>query len=59
VLSAFLFEQERVANMFGVKPLHVEKRLAERLLEAIRASRPAHAPVPTFGPLDEARWNFE
>jgi acetyl esterase/lipase len=40
VLRRFLFEQDKVANSFGVVPLPVQPRVARQLFDAVEGERP-------------------
>ena len=56
VLRDFLLDQDRVAEMFGVKPLRVERPVADDLLALVRKERArAGNPVPILGPLPSSK----
>ncbi len=53
VLHDFLFDQERVAKLFGVNPLKVEEPRARGLYALVQQERAKGARAPVLGPLDK------
>jgi hypothetical protein len=51
VLHDFLFDQERVAKLFGVNPLKVEEPRAKALYALVQAERTKGVGPPVLGPL--------
>jgi acetyl esterase/lipase len=53
VLHDFLFDQERVAKLFGVNPLKVDEPRARALYALVQAERAKGARPPVLGPLEK------